>query len=112
MTRAEFSTTTKRQTWDRAGGRCEACGKKFFPGDKREYDHRDPDAITKNNSPENCQLLCHPCHLVKTGQDRKDIAKCNRVRAKHVGAYAPKRKIPGSKGTPFKKKVTGEVVKR
>ena len=112
MTRVEFSRTVKMATWDRAGGCCEECGRKLFPGDRKEYDHRIPDAIRKDNGAENCQLLCGPCHSAKTKKDRKQIAKANRVRAKHNGAKQTKHPLPGSKASGWKRKVSGEVVRR
>ena len=107
--RREFTRTVKLAAWDRAGGCCEACGKKLFPGDRREYDHIIPDAVRPDNSAENCQLLCGACHTAKTKKDRKDIAKCNRVRAKQAGAHRPKSRLTNDR---WKRKVSGETVPR
>jgi len=112
MPRANFTRAVKISTWERAKGCCEGCGKKLFPGDRREYDHVIPDAISKNNDLDNCQLLCGVCHDRKTKSDRKTISKTNRVRAKHIGAHKSKNPMPGSRNHPLKKKVGGGVVRR
>lgn len=90
--RAEFSPRTKRQAWERSGGRCEAenCGRKIFPGDGPEYDHRIPDAAGGDNSLKNCQVLCAWCHSEKYPGDRKTIAKVQSVTARHARAKGPK----------------------
>lgn len=113
MKRAEFSTRTKLQAWDRAGGKCEDCGRKLHVGDVREYDHRIPCEMGGDNSPGNCVLLCGPCHARKTATvDAPAIAKSRHVRARHVGAKTARNPLPGSKGSKWKRKISGEVVKR
>ena len=112
MTRVEFTRAVKLFAWDRANGKCEECGRKLFPGDRKEYDHRIPDALRKDNSADNCQLLCGPCHRAKTTKDAGQIAKANRVRAKHNGAARPKSALPGSKASRWKRKISGETVRR
>lgn len=45
----------------------------------------------------------------------EDVAvksKIARVAKKHRGDHRPKSKIPGSKGTPFKRKINGPTVRR
>lgn len=41
----------------------------------------------------NLQLLCLPCHKVKTAADVGQKKKDNRVKAKHLGVMAPRKKI-------------------
>ena len=112
MPRREFSRTTKVKAFDKACGKCEACGKKLNAGDRIEYDHRIPDAIGKSNALDNCQVLCGPCHKLKTAVDRKDIAKVERIRAKNIGAKSPRYTMPGSRKSRWKRKMNGEVVPR
>jgi hypothetical protein len=53
------------------------------------------------------------CHAAKTVQDVAQIAKANRVRAKHNGAKAAvKAVLPGSRGSKWKRKIGGEIVER
>jgi len=109
VTRRPFSRTIKLAEWARSGGCCRSCGRKLFPGDGVEYDHRIPDEQGGENTLENCQILCKSCHRTKTGADMKVIAKSRSVRAQHVGASKPKRPMRNRK---WKRKVDGKVVAR
>ena len=104
MKRKEFTRTTKLAAWDRAGGCCEACGRKICPGDGPEYDHRIACELGGDNSAANCTVLCRWCHTAKTtGEDVPAIVKGRRVRARHANARTPKRKMPY-------RKFNGEIV--
>ena len=52
------------------------------------------------------------CHGQKTPKDRKQIAKANRVNAKHIGAGHTANPLPGGRKSKWKVKVTGAVVLR
>lgn len=106
MKRAEFSRRVKLDTWDRAGGACEHCHRKLFPGDRIEYDHRIACEQGGSNGAENCQVLCGWCHAGKTAGDAKVIAKSRGVRARHAGAEKPRRGFRAWRN--FK----GEIVRR
>ncbi len=111
--RAEFTRATKLAAWDRCGGRCECgCDRKLYPGDI-EYDHRITCEMGGGNSPANCVVLSKACHGMKTHKvDAPRRAKSRSVRAKHVGADKPKRKMRGHRGDKWKQKVGGEWVLR
>lgn len=116
--RREFAQRVKLQAWDRCGGCCEhidangkRCGRKLMPGRLR-YDHRIPDELGGEPTLENCQVICEWCDAPKTRQDQADIAKARHVRARHVGAHAPRRPMPGSRKSPWKRRMDGTVVRR
>ena len=81
--RKEFSKQTKRQAWERCGGRCEACHLEIRG--TPEYDHRNPDFVSKDNSLENCQCLCRRCHKFKSASDRPQIDRTRRLEEKRLG---------------------------
>ena len=112
MTRRNFTRTVKLAEWESSGGCCRSCGRKLFPGDGREYDHRIPDEQGGENTLENCQLLCTGCHKAKTGADMKVIAKSRSIRASHVGANKPRRTMPGSRDSKWKRTADGRTVLR
>ena len=114
MARLEFTRKTMRQAFERAGGRCEHCGIELRDGMRREYDHRVTDYMEGGNSLDNCQLLCQNCHSAKTGDDRKDIAKTERVLYRRAGTRGKTLKgnpMPGTKASGIRKRMDGTIWK-
>lgn len=119
MSRAEFSKSTKAAAFARADNYCEYCGisirnKKFH------YDHANPEALSKDNSLENCRVACESCHATKTNKgnglrrgDKTEIAKAVRGFEKRIGARE-KRGPPmfGSKRSGWRKPMSGPPVRR
>lgn len=113
MTRAhEFSSKVRLAAWQRCGGKCEKCPTILRPG-KFQYDHVIPQEFGGESTLDNCQVLCSACHSEKTfKQDIPAIAKSNRVRAKHLGLKKSSRPMAGSRNSPWKRKMSGEIVRR
>jgi 5-methylcytosine-specific restriction protein A len=110
--RREFSTKTKALAFQRANGRCEKCGFKLTPG-KYHYDHGIPDGLTGTNDIANCRVICVGCHDNKTRrEDVPRIAKAKRMQAKYIGAKQSRNPLPGGKLSKWKRKMTGEVIRR
>ena len=112
MSRHEFPAKTKAEAFKRANGCCEGegCGAKLTVG-KFHYDHVIADGLRKDNSLGNCAVLCVACHGQKTPGDVRAIAKAKRTENKHRG-IRKRSKFACSKDSPFKKKISGEVVRR
>lgn len=109
--RTEFSAKTKAAAALRANGHCEECTRRLGTGDFH-YDHVIPDALGGEPTLENCAVLCRSCHSVKTTKaDVPRIAKANRNFRKARGIRKPSQ-FACSRGSKFKKKITGEVVLR
>lgn len=113
MSRREFPAKIRAKRFELAGGHCEKCGNRLFPG-RIHYDHVIPDALGGEPTLENCEVLCTPCHGAKTsGEDVPRIAKSKRVRNNHIGAKPPSRNpLPGSRASGWKRKMDGTVVRR
>ncbi len=103
--RAEFTRTTKLAAWERSGGCCENCERKISPGDGPEYDHIIADEHGGGNGLENCQVLCTNCHKPKTRADMRVTVRGRKARARHAGADKPKRIMPGSRASKWRKTV-------
>lgn len=124
MSRLEFTARTKRQAYDRSNGICECgrvpmlnrpngCGQKLTEGRIR-YEHIIPAEMTRDNSLDNCAALTLGCWREKTDKyDRKVIAKSNHSRDRTRGIRrARSRPFPTNRDQPWKKKISGEVVRR
>src|SRR4051794_18938663 len=109
--RKEFSTRTKALAFQRANGRCEACGARLTTG-KFHYDHENPDGLTGSNDLANCRVLCTACHRDKTRNDVGHIAQARRREARHIGAHKSRNPLPGGRLSKWRKKLTGKVVPR
>ena len=110
--RREFPARVKVAAYERSGGFCEACSCRLQIG-RIHYDHVLPDALGGEPTFENCAVLCHACHAVKTtDEDVPRIAKMKRQRAAHLGAKTSKRPMPGSRASGLKKHMDGRVSKR
>ena len=84
MKRREFPARVKLAAWERAGGRCENCSRKLYPGDMH-YDHAIPDGSGGEPVLDNCAVLCRSCHGAKTRRDMVAVAKGKRVQQRHLG---------------------------
>lgn len=122
MSRAEFDKATKKAALKRAAGKCEAVGTWYGlkPGKRCEaplgygfdFDHIILDANSKDNSLENCACVCRVCHKKKTTKhDIPLAAKTVRQQDKHRG-IRKKSSMPGSRDSPWKRKVGGTVIRR
>jgi 5-methylcytosine-specific restriction protein A len=85
------------------------CG---FNQDVLRYDHINPDGLTGSNDLANCAVLCFACHKQKTRGDVGRIAKAQRQHARDIGAHKSRNPLPGGKLSKWKRKITGEVVRR
>jgi 5-methylcytosine-specific restriction enzyme A len=114
---------TRRKTWtakrklavfEAHGGVCHLCGGKI-DGTREAWDleHLIPLALDGADDETNTAPAHTACHKAKTAEDAGRIAKANRVRAKHNGAKKSTfNRLPGSKGSRFKKRIDGTVVRR
>jgi 5-methylcytosine-specific restriction protein A len=99
--------------WQKFDGRCALCARKLTPGDKFEFDHVQALINGGEHRESNLQLVCQWCHKEKSRADVAEKAKVAAVKARHLGLRKRKsRQWPCGKGTPYKRKVTGEVVDR
>ena len=116
--RREFTAKTKLAAWDRAGGCCEHCTLKVTAAiGPTQYDHRIPDGLGGEPTLENCQVLCKPCHDLKTHTsidgDVSKIAKAKRINKRQANADSRRLPaMPGSRRSPWKRKINGTLERR
>src|SRR3954469_15610377 len=109
--RKEFSARTKALAFQRANGKCDECGTRLQPG-RIAFDHVIPDGLTGVNDLNNCNVLCTACHKQKTRDDVGRIAKAKRRYARDIGEKASRNPMPGGRASKWKRKLSGEWVRR
>lgn len=93
--------------------KCYKCPTLVGPGHAEWHcEHLIPRADGGSDEADNLYPICIPCHKPKTANDVKWIAKGKRVRAKHEGIWQSSRPMPGSRRSPFKRKMNGKIEKR
>ena len=102
MPRVEFSKRVSKAIVARATNSdgqitCEGCG--LVLGFKAyDIDHKIAEALCdhtmkRNLKPEDGQLLCKPCHKIKTKDDVHKTRKADRQKNRHTGVKRPAGKI-------------------
>ncbi|MCZ4270935.1 HNH endonuclease [Maritalea porphyrae] len=81
------------RVFERYGGICYLSGIKILPGMKWELEHIKALCNGGENRESNLAPALVKAHKAKTAQDRKEKAKSDRIRKKHLGITKPKQKI-------------------
>lgn len=93
-------------------GICHLTGRKIEAGDAWDLDHVQALCNGGENRETNLAPALRDAHRAKTAADVKVRAKSDRVRKKHIGIHQTKAIIPGSKRSPWKRKLDGTLVRR
>ena len=100
------------RVFERFGGVCQETGRKIAAGEAWDCDH----TIALINGGEhregNMRPVLRAAHRAKTKDDVAMKAKTARVRKKHLGLAKAKCPLPGSKASGWKRKISGETVRR
>ena len=80
----------KIRVFDRAGGVCAECTLRIQGKLRPAYDHKQALINGGQHRESNLQLLCVPCHAVKTKADVAEKAVTARVKQKHLGIKKPR----------------------
>ncbi len=97
--------------FERHSGICHLSGRKIRPGEKWEVEHVLAIALGGENRESNLAPALVAPHKAKTAQDRKQKARNDRVRKRHLGIRKPS-KMAGSRDSKWKRKMNGQVVLR
>lgn len=96
MTRRPLTPLRKLKLFEGAQGKCHLCDLKIQVGERWEVEHVIPLAMGGADDESNMRPAHVDCHKEKTRDDRRNLAKVDRLRAKHLGAWKPSgfRKLP------------------
>lgn len=100
----------KIRVFDRSDGCCASCHRSVGGRLRPIYDHIVALINKGENRESNLQLLCHECSGTKSAADVQEKSVIYRKRAKRL-KVGKRHLIPGSKGSGFRKKMDGTVVR-
>lgn len=109
---AAIPPRVKLRIFEASGGKCHLTGRKIMPGDAWDCDHILALCNGGEHRESNLAPAIRSAHRAKTAEDVAQRAKADRVRKKHLGIYEAKKIMPGSKASPWKKKLDGTVERR
>lgn len=102
----------KLRIFDRFNKACAECRRPVVGRLLPAYDHIKPLIGGEGRNIEsNIQLLCSECHAAKTATDVAEKSAIYQKRARRM-KLTRRHIIPGSKDSPFKKKLSGKVERR
>lgn len=100
------------RVFEAAGGRCYCCGTKIRPGIKWDLDHAIPLFLGGSHAEWNLRPILAAHHKLKNSKEAVIKSKSYRVRTRHLGIKRRKsRPMPGSKGSGFRKRMDGTVIR-
>lgn len=109
--RGSLSARKKLAIWEKEKGCCMLCGIKLKTGGFI-YEHVRALELGGEDTEDNIRLTCKPCATEKTKNDHSMAAKAKRQKANTLGLKTSKTPLPFGKGSKWKKKLDGSVVRR
>lgn len=109
--RGRLSTRAKLAIWEKEKGLCYVCGAKLRPGNYI-FEHVRALELGGEDGVDNIRLTCKPCATEKTKTDHHMAAKAKRQKSAALGLKKSKTPLPFGKGSQWKRKLDGSVVRR
>ena len=81
----------KLRIWARCDGKCYLTGRKIMPGDAYEFEHIIALCNGGQHRESNIAIVLSAPHKEKTARDRKEKAKVDRIRLRHLGIVKPRK---------------------
>ena len=111
--RRRLTAKQKVEMFLRHDGKCCVCGEKINSVHEAWDEHVNPLWLNGDNTADNRAPAHEKCARDKTSREARQRSGVRKVAAKHLGARTPKtRPMPGSKKSPWKKKMDGTVERR
>ena len=114
MKRVKITAKGRADIFLSRGGTCHLCSMKVVPGEEWDVSHDIPLEAGGKDDASNWFVAHRTCHRVHTSTvDMPLIAKVKRIHQNHIGAkLKSKNPLPGSKGSKWKRRMDGTVVRR
>lgn len=109
---AKIPARVYARVFERHEGCCYLCKRKLLLRREWELDHIVALANGGAHAETNLAPACTGCHSVKSKADVAEKSKVAQVRKKHLGLKKPKNPMPGSKASPWRRRMDGTVERR
>lgn len=113
MKRVRITAKMRADIFLSRSGMCHLCSMKVVPGEEWDVSHDIPLEAGGKDDASNWFVAHRKCHRVHTSTvDAPMIAKVKRIHQKHVGAKKSRSPMPLGRGSKFKRKMDGTIVRR
>ena len=113
MKRVRITAKMRADIFMNRGGVCHLCNMKVIPGEDWDVSHEIPLEAGGSDTPDNWLVAHRKCHRHHTATvDAPLIAKVKRIHQRHIGAKKSRTPMPFGRGSKFKRKMDGTVVRR
>ena len=113
MKRVRITAKMRVDIFSRHNGICHICCMKVDAGQDWDVSHEIPLEMGGKDDETNWLVAHRKCHRVHTATvDMPRIAKTKRIQQRHIGAKQSRSPMPFGRGSAYKKKMDGTVVRR
>ena len=113
MKRVRITAKTRADIFARHSGVCHLCSLKVDAWQEWDVSHEIPLEAGGKDDDSNWLVAHRKCHRVHTAKvDAPLIAKVKRIHQNHIGASKSRSPMPFGKGSKFKRKMDGTIVRR
>ncbi|KLK90061.1 hypothetical protein AA309_27970 [Microvirga vignae] len=111
--RQRLTPCRRLQVWEKTNGTCVLCDRKIDGGRERWIaEHIRALELGGADAVENMGPAHEACALDKTRADHRLAAKAKRQKIRHIGAEGSPRPLPFGRNSRWKRKLSGQIVRR
>lgn len=111
--RSRLTPHRRLKVWERTSGQCVVCHQQIDGVRERWIaEHIRALELGGADEPDNMGPAHEVCALAKTQNDHRRAGKAKRQKIQHIGAKSSKRPMPCGRRSPWKRKISGQIVAR